>query len=85
MTQAPELSKYYVRYEKPTGFPFNSPGYDPFAANGLRCEDLVDSLVRFSDASTAKYFEVVNGEGSKLFKICLSESVLLMDFGNRAL
>lgn len=63
MIQASNLSQHYVPFERPTGFPFNSPGYDSFAANGLRCEDLVGSLVRFSDASTATYFEVVDSEG----------------------
>ncbi|KAL9594747.1 MAG: hypothetical protein Q9219_006859 [cf. Caloplaca sp. 3 TL-2023] len=66
MPPASRLAKWHVPNEQSSGFPFNSPVYESFAADGVRCRDLLDNVIRLSDSSTGSYFEVVNGE-AKLY------------------
>ncbi|KAL8788932.1 MAG: hypothetical protein Q9213_001455 [Squamulea squamosa] len=58
-----KLVDKYVPHEQLLGFPFDSPAYDPFLANGLRCKDLLDSTIRLSESTDIAYYELVDGEG----------------------
>ncbi|KAL8933822.1 MAG: hypothetical protein Q9216_006197 [Gyalolechia sp. 2 TL-2023] len=73
MVQTSKFAKCYVPNERATGFPFNSPVFDPLTANGVRCQDLFENLVRLSDVSTVTYFEVVDGKGKLYDKLDLDD------------
>ncbi|KAI4109334.1 MAG: hypothetical protein LQ339_001834 [Xanthoria mediterranea] len=62
MFPIPGLSRNSVSFEALSGFPFDSPVYDPLQSNGLRCKQLLDTL-RLSNQSIISYFELLNGEG----------------------
>ena len=65
MFPIPGLSGNSVSLEALSGFPFDSPAYDPLQSNGLRCKQLLDTL-RLSNQSITSYFELLNGEGRRL-------------------
>ncbi|KAI4221703.1 MAG: hypothetical protein LQ349_007785 [Xanthoria aureola] len=65
MFPIPGLSGNSVSLEALSGFPFDSPAYDPLQSNGLRCKQLLDTL-RLSNQSITSYFELLNGEGQAL-------------------
>ncbi|KAL8851620.1 MAG: hypothetical protein Q9221_003457 [Calogaya cf. arnoldii] len=58
----PELSGNCVSFERLSGFPFDSPAYDPLHTNGVRCKQLLDTLP-LSEQSSISYFELLNGAG----------------------
>lgn len=64
MFPIPELSGNYVSFEPLSGFPFDSPAYNPLQTNGLRCRQLLDTI-RLSNRSSVSYFELLNGEGCR--------------------
>lgn len=64
MFPIPGLSRNSVSFEALSGFPFDSPVYDPLQSNGLRCKQLLDTL-RLSNQSIISYFELLNGEGRR--------------------
>ena len=61
MFPIPELSGNFVSFEALSGFPFDSPAYNPLQSNGLRCKQLLDTIP-LSNQSIISYFELLNGE-----------------------
>lgn len=76
MTMASDhvLAKRQVPNQHNSGFPFNSPTYNPLSANGSYCQSLLKDIIKLSEASTATYFEVVDGVGRRLVKIKTREA-----------
>ncbi|KAL8993889.1 MAG: hypothetical protein Q9169_006008 [Polycauliona sp. 2 TL-2023] len=62
MLPIPELSCNQVSFKPLSGFPFDSPAYNPSKASGLRCTQFLDDI-RLADQSCVSYFELLNGEG----------------------